>query len=206
MSGTAAKTESMQVERGIPLVERIIEQVAPYCRVEGASAGALDSLEDQLMVEIPPTLRRYLEFDFTFAAFGSPWLGKHRFGTDRAAPRPKLTSVRKMAEAMTELGWTNSPARRRVIRLPNLPGEPWNCLYLGEARRDGELPILGLVNDETTVVAFVRYTSFDLYLVEQSGLLDLRDNERLDDVESFIPMNPELSAMVPADVVGDDGY
>ena len=43
-----------------------------------------------------------------------------------------------LAEAMTEFGWTASRLRKRVIRLPNLPGQAWNCLYLGEARRDGE--------------------------------------------------------------------
>jgi hypothetical protein len=192
------------VERGIPLVERIIERVAPHVETIGASRQALDALESRLMVELPPTLRRYLEFDFTFRGFGTRWHGKHRFGRDAESPNPKITSLRKLAEAMTELGWTNTAARRRVIRLPNLPGEPWNCLYLGEARRDGELPIIGLVNDETNVVPFVRYTAFDLYLVEQSGLLDLTEAQRLDDVESFFPHNPELTGMVPEISGGDD--
>jgi len=199
-------TGVMQVQRGIPLVESIIERVAPYVETTGANRQALDALESRLMVELPPTLRRFLEFDFTFKSFGTRWVGKHRFGRDAEHPEPKITSLRKLAEAMTELGWTNSRARRRVIRLPNLPGEPWNCLYLGEARRDGELPIVGLVNDETNVVPFVRYTAFDLYLVEQSGLLDLAEGERLDDVESFLPHNPELTGMVPTDIAGDDGY
>ncbi|MEZ4441755.1 MAG: SMI1/KNR4 family protein [Polyangiaceae bacterium] len=195
----------MKVERGVPLVERIIERVAPHVEVQGANADALDALESHLMVELPPTLRRYLEFDFTFRSFGKHWQGKHRFGRNPRRPEPKITSVRKLAEAMTEFGWTASRLRKRVIRLPNLPGQAWNCLYLGEARRDGELPILGLVNDETNVLPFLRYTSFDLYLVEQSGLLELSEGQRLDDVESFLPLNPELTSIVPEDVA-DDGY
>ena len=51
--------------------------------------------------------------------------------------------MRKLAEAKTDLGWTDSRLKAKVVRLPNLPGQPWNALYLGEARRDGELPILG---------------------------------------------------------------
>jgi hypothetical protein len=187
----------MKVERGLPLVERIIERVRPHIDPVGASPQQLDALESRLMVELPPTLRRYLEFDFTFKSFGPRWRGKGRFGKDPANARPRITSVNKMAEAMTELGWTNLRLKYRVIRLPNLPLHPWNCLYLGEARRDGELPILGLVHDETNVVPFLRYTAFDLYLVEQSGLADLPDGIRLDDVESMIALNPELSSLVP---------
>ena len=193
------------IERGLPLVERIIERVAPHVETQGASPRALDALESKLMVELPPTLRRFLEFDFTFKSFGLPWRGKGRFGRDPASPEPRITSIYKMAEAMTELGWTQSRVRTRVIRLPNLPQHPWNCLYLGEARRDGELGILGLVNDETNVLAYLRYTAFDLYLAEQSGLVDLSDAARLDDVDSMLSINPELRSLVPADDY-DPGY
>ena len=189
----------MKVERGLPLVERIIERVRPHVETVGATSEQLDALESQLMVELPPTLRLFLEFDFTFKSFGTRWRGKRRFGTDPARPQPRISSINKMAEAMTELGWTNTRLKHRVIRLPNLPHHPWNCLYLGEARRDGELPILGLVHDETNVVTFLRYTAFDLYLVEQSGLADLPDGIRLDDVESMLSLNRELSNMVPDD-------
>jgi hypothetical protein len=151
------------------------------------------------MVELPETLRRYLEFDFTFAAFGNRWRGRGRFGRDPSDPRPRQTSIAKLAEAMTELGWTAARVRRRVIRLPNLPGEPWNCLYLGEPRRDGELPILGLVNDETNVAPFLRYTAFDLYLVEQSGLVSLSDAQRLEDLDSTLSLNRDLQPLVPDD-------
>jgi hypothetical protein len=102
-----------------------------------------------------------------------------------------------MAEAMTELGWTSARLKKPVIRLPNMPDHPWNCLYLGEPRHDGELPILGMVNDETTVLVYLRYTAFDLFLIEQSGLLDLNDSTRLDDVESTLSLNTELGALVP---------
>jgi hypothetical protein len=188
-----------KVQRGVPLVERIIERLQPHVTgiVRGASPRALDALESRLMVELPPTLRTFLEFDFTFASFGSRWLGQHRFGRDARAPHPKVTSVTKMSEAMTELGWTSTRVRRRVIRLPNLPDHPWNCLYLGEPRRDGELPLLGMVNDETNVLVYLRYTAFDLYLVEQSGLVELTDIERLDDLDTTLSLNPELSALVP---------
>ena len=68
-----------KVERGVPLVERIIERIAPHVDVPGATPRALDALESRLMVELPPTLRRYLEFDFTFAAFGNRWRGRGRW-------------------------------------------------------------------------------------------------------------------------------
>lgn len=187
----------MKVERGIPLVERIIERVRPHVKTVGATSQQLDALESRLMVELPPTLRCFLEFDFTFKSFGTRWRGRGRFGSDPRNPQPRITSIHKMAEAMTELGWTSTRLKHRVIRLPNLPEHPWNCLYLGEARRDGELPILGLVHDETNVVTFLRYTSFDLFLVEQSGLADLPDGIRLDDVETMLALNRELSNMVP---------
>ncbi|MBW2528084.1 MAG: SMI1/KNR4 family protein [Deltaproteobacteria bacterium] len=190
-----------QVERGIPLVERIIERLEPHVSVRGASAVALDALESKLMVELPPTLRRFLQFDFTFASFGKRWRGKHRFGRDASRPTPRLTSVRKLAPAMTELGWSDVKLRHRLIRLPNLPDEPWNALYLGEARQDGELPILGLVADETNVAVFMRYTAFDLYLVEQSGLVELTEETRLDDLDSCLSLNPELSPLVPEEEV-----
>ncbi len=224
-----------KLERGVPLVEGIIERLAPggsnpgkghsgkghsgkgavksnsgkgnsahtaaptarvAPRVKGAPPGALNRIEDQLGVELPPTLRRYLEFDFSFDSFGKRWEGRGRFGK-LGAPHARVTSVRKMAEAMTELGWTACRLRGRVVRLPNLPGEPWNALYLGEARSDGELVILGFINDETTVMPYVRYTAFDLYLVEQSGLTELSDSMRLDDIESHLVVNPELGNLVP---------
>src|SRR5262245_34591977 len=187
------------IERGVVLVERIIERLAPHVNgfVQGASAGALDEIESRIMVELPPTLRRFLEFDFTFASFGSRWQGKRRFGKSARTPHARLTSVHKMAEAMTEFGWTSARLKKRVIRLPNLPDHPWNCLYLGEPRHDGELPILGMVNDETNVLVYLRYTAFDLYLLEQSGLIELNDAARLDDLESTLSLNPELGALVP---------
>ena len=188
-----------KIERGVPLVERVIRHVRPHVKTVAASEKQIDAVESKLMVELPPTLRRYLKFDFTFNGFGTRWRGKGRFGKDPTTPRPRVTSIHKMAEAMTELGWTNSRVRHKVIRLPNLPGDPWNCLYLGEPRRDGELPILSLVNDETNVVAFLRYTSFDSYLIDQSGLLNITDQDRLDALDSMLSLNPELSLIVPDD-------
>jgi hypothetical protein len=193
----------MKIERGVPLVEQVIDRVKPHVTCDGAAAANLDALESKLMVELPPTLRRWLEFDFTFRGFGNRWRGRGRFGSHATQPNPRVTSVNKMAEAMTELGWTRARVRHNVIRLPNLPGDPWNCLYLGEARRDGELPILGLVNDETNVVVYLRYTSFDSYLVDQSGMLDLTDRDRLDDLDTMLSLNPELSVIVPDDEPGE---
>jgi hypothetical protein len=189
------------IERGLPLVERIIERLTPHVKgfVQGAGAPALDAIESRIMVELPPTLRRFLEFDFTFASFGSRWQGKRRFGKSPRTPHARVSSVHKMAEAMTELGWTSAKLKKRVIRLPNLPDHPWNGLYLGEPRHDGELPILGMVNDETNVLVYLRYTAFDLYLVEQSGLIELNDAARLDDLEGTLSLNPELGALVPDD-------
>lgn len=185
------------IERGIPLVDRVIALLkrrgagTPV----GASQSALDALESKLMVELPPTLRHFLAFDFRFTSLGKRWKGTHRFGTDPRSPRPRMTSVRKLAEAKTDLGWTDSRIRRKVVRLPNLPGHPWNALYLGEARRDNELPILGLDNEDTNVRVYVRYGAFDLYIAEQTGLVDLTDYQRLDDLESHVASNPELGAM-----------
>jgi len=190
-----------QVERGVPLVERIIERLEPHVSVRGARQAALDALESQLMVELPPTLRRFLEFDFTFESFGKRWQGRHRFGRDPQSPNPRLTSLRKLAPAMTELGWTDTRLRHRMVRLPNLKTDPWNALYLGEASPDGELPIIGLVADETNVAPFIRYTAFDLYLVEQSGLVTLTEETRLDDLDSLLSLNPELTALVPEEPI-----
>lgn len=100
--------------------------------------------------------------------------------------------MRKLAEAKTDLGWTDSRLRAKVVRLPNLPGKPWNALYLGEARRDGELIILGLENEDTLVRVYPRYTAFDLYLCDQAGLRSLSEPQRLDDLESHVALNPEL--------------
>ncbi|MFO0760826.1 MAG: SMI1/KNR4 family protein [Byssovorax sp.] len=160
--------------------------------IVGASPAALDKLESTLMVELPPSLRTFLEYDFTFASLGKKFQGRHRFGEDPRSPRPKMTSVRKLAEAKTDLGWTDSRLKAKVVRLPNLPGQPWNALYLGEARRDGELVILGLDNEETNVRVFPRYTAFDLYLCDQTATLSLTDAQRLGDLESHIALNPEL--------------
>lgn len=183
------------IERGVGLVRRVIAHLkkrpSSHAAV-GASQAALDALESKLMVELPPTLRIFLEFDFTFESLGKRFKGRHRFGTDPVAPRPKITSVRKLAEARTDLGWTESRIRGKVVRLPNLPGHPWNALYLGEARRDGELIILGLDNEDTNVRVFPRYTAFDLYLVDQAGLARLSESQRLEDFESHVALNPEL--------------
>lgn len=196
------------IERGVPLVERAIARLrgraAGAGPIVGATASTLDALESKLMVELPPTLRAFLRFDFTFASFGKRWKGRHRFGLDPRAPRPKVTSVRKLAEAMTDLGWTDSRVRGKVVRLPNLPGHPWNALYLGEARRDGELLILGLDHEETNVRVFPRYTAFDLYLADQTGLHPLPEVARLDDLESHIALNPELRGREDDD--GSDEY
>jgi hypothetical protein len=184
------------IERGIGLIQRVIAHLKKRpsgALAEGASAAALDALESKLMVELPPSLRAFLGFDFTFATLGKRFKGRHRFGADPRAPRPKITSVRKLAEAMTDLGWTDSRIKGKVVRLPNLPGQPWNALYLGEARRDGELVILGLENEDTNVRVFPRYTAFDLYLVEQAGLAKLTDGQRIEDLESHLALNPELA-------------
>lgn len=173
-------------------------------RIVGASQAALDALESKLMVELPPTLRAFLAFDFTFDSLGRKFKGKHRFGTDPKAPRPRITSVRKLAEAMVELGWTDSRLRGKVVRLPNLPNQPWNALYLGEARRDGELLILGLDNEETNVRVFPRYTAFDLYIAEQAGLFHFTDSQRNDDLESHIALNPELGSTDEEEEIDQD--
>lgn len=164
----------------------------PTATFTGASAIALDKLESRLMVELPPSLRTFLQFDFTFASLGKRFHGRGRFGVNPEAPRPRMTSVRKLAEAKTELGWTDSRVKGKVVRLPNLPGHPWNALYLGEARRDGELVILGLENEDTLVRAYPRYTAFDLYLCDQVGLVRLSESQRLEDLESHVALNPEL--------------
>jgi hypothetical protein len=193
------------IERGIALVQRVIAAHKAQSSGEavvGASPAALDALESKLMVELPPTLRTFLAYDFTFASFGKRFKGRHRFGADPRAPSPKMTSVRKLAEAMVELGWTDSRIRGKVVRLPNKAGQPWNALHLGEARRDGELVILGLEAEETNVRVFPRYTGFDLYLAHQLGLARFTDSQLLDDLESHVAHNPELIAGEEED---DDG-
>jgi hypothetical protein len=185
------------IERGIGLVRRAIAHLSKRpagTSVVGANEAALDALESKLMVELPPTLRTFLAWDFTLESLGKRFKGRHRFGTNPRSPSPKMSSVRKLAEAMVELGWTDSRIRGKVVRLPNKPGEPWNALYLGEARRDGELVILGLDNDDTNVRVYPRYTGFDLYLADQLGLARFSENQLLDDLESHVALNPELLA------------
>jgi hypothetical protein len=205
----AAQRANASIERGTDLVHRVIAHLKKRpasTRVVGATNSALDSLESKLMVELPPSLRTFLAFDFTFESLGKKFKGKHRFGTDATSPRPRITSVRKLAEAMVELGWTDSRLRGKVVRLPNLPGHPWNALYLGEARRDGELLILGLDNDETNVHVFPRYTAFDLYIAEQAGLYAFTDSQRNDDLESHFALNPELAGSSDEEEEIDQDY
>ena len=158
------------------------------------------------MVELPPTLRVFLAYDFTFASLGRGWEGRHRFGKEAAAPHPKMTSVRRLAEAKTDLGWTDSRLKTKCVRLPNRIGQPWSALYLGEARRDGELLILGLDNEETNVRVYPRYTAFDLYLVDQLRLFDLSETAKLEDLESYLAQNPELNDKTEEDEDRDADY
>ncbi len=207
-----SKTVMPTIERGLPLVQHVISVLKGRAAkrsgqppVAGAGRAALDALESKLMVELPPTLRAYLAVDFTFALLGKPWHGRARFGASHLAPRPRLSSVRKLAEARTELGWTDSRIRTKLVRLPNRPRQPWNVLYLGEARRDGELLILGVDHEDTLVRFWPRYTAFDLYLAEQAGMIDLTESQRLEDLESHVALNPELSSGDDADD-GDADY
>lgn len=199
------------IERGLPLVQHVISTLEARIAKRGgelpvgAERPALDALESKLMVELPPTLRAFLSFDFTFASFGKGWHGKARFGSNPKAPRPRLTSVRKLAESKTELGWTDSRIRTKLLRLPNRQRHPWNAFYLGEARRDGELLIIGIDHEDTLVRFWPRYTAFDLYLAEQAGLVDLPDAARLEDLETFIALNPELQTGDESDD-GDTDY
>lgn len=203
----AAQRANASIARGTELVQQVIlhlKKRPASAGVVGASQAALDALESKLMVELPPTLRSFLAFDFTFDSLGKRFKGKHRFGTDPRAPRPRITSVRKLAEAMVELGWTDSRLRGKVVRLPNQSNHPWNALYLGEARRDGELLILGLDNEETNVRVFPRYTAFDLYIAEQAGLFHFTDSQRNDDLESHIALNPELGSTDEEEEIDQD--
>ena len=194
--------------RGVPLVEQIVARLRPHVTVAGGDAGMLDRLENRLQVELPPTLRTFLAFDFTFASFGARWRGRGRFGrsgsssgsssgSNSSSVGPRISSLRSLADSMVELGFSEARLRRRLVRLPNLPNDPWNALYLGESRSDGELPILGLITDATSVLPYVRYTGFDLYLLEQSGLANLTEAARLDDLDSHLILNPELSSLNP---------
>jgi hypothetical protein len=199
------------IERGTPLVEHVISVLQARnaqgrrstTPIVGASKAALDALESKLMVELPATLRTYLSYDFHFSAFDKTFHGTKRFGLNAASPRPRLTSVRKLAEARTELGWTDSRIRTKLVRLPNRPKRPWHALYLGEARRDGELVILGIDHDDTLVRFWPAYTAFDLYLAEQAGIIELNEAQRLEDLESHLAQNPELASRETEDD-GDD--
>lgn len=189
--------DMVATQRGPVLVERVIAHLKKRpsgADAVGASASVLDALESKLMVELPPSLRTFLAFDYTFASLGKRFKGRERFGKSASSARPRITSVRKLAEAKTELGWTDSRIKGKVVRLPNAPRDPWNALYLGEARRDGELPILGLENEDTNVRVFVRYSAFDIFIADQSGLLRLSEAQRLEDLESHIAANPELGS------------
>src|SRR3984885_2673746 len=194
-------------ERASSLIQRVIAHLKRRPAAEeavGASSMALDKLESRLMVELPPSLRTFLQFDFTFASLGPKFHARARFGQSPESPRPRMTSLRKLAEAKTELGWTDSRVKGKVVRLPNAPGHPWNALYLGEARRDGELLILGLENEDTLVRVYPRYTAFDLYLCDQVGLVRLNESQRLEDLESHVALNPELGGSEEEEEVEGD--
>jgi hypothetical protein len=193
------------MQRGIALVQAIIAELRARggAAYTGATPRALDALESKLMVELPPTLRAYLEFDFALQAFGPRFHGRGRFGSDPRSPRPRISSALKLSEAMAEQGYTESRLRTKLVRLPNRPRHPWNALYLGEARRDGELVILGLEAEvDGQVRLYPRYTSFDLYLAEQLGFERIDPDERLEDLESHVAVNPELAGAAD----DDDGY
>ncbi len=182
-------------DRASSLVQRVIAHLKrrldastktpkPALAVRGASAIALDKLESRLMVELPPSLRTFLQFDYTFASLGSRFHGRGRFGQNPESPRPRMTSVRKLAEAKTEarLDGLARPRQGRR-RLPNLPGQPWNALYLGEARRDGELLILGpreRGHPRPGLPPLHRVRP--LPLQNQVGLLRLNEAQRLEDL------------------------
>ena len=76
------------------------------------------------MVELPPSLRTFLAFDFTFASLGKRSAGRPASARIRARRSPRMTSVRKLAEAKTDLGWTDSRIRAKVVRLPEPAGPP----------------------------------------------------------------------------------
>ena len=50
----------------------------------------------------------------------------------------------------------------------------------------------GLDNEDTLVRVYPRYTAFDLYLCEASGLFELSEAQRLRGLESHVALNPEL--------------
>ena len=72
------------IERGVALVERVIARLSDRLSKEGVAAkdvvGAtskeLDTLESKLMVELPPTLRAFLQYDFAFASLGKRFRGR----------------------------------------------------------------------------------------------------------------------------------
>ena len=76
--------------------------------------------------------------------------------------------------------------RLRISRIPTIYA-PFQ-LFLKKLRAD-----------ETNVAVYMRYTAFDLYLVEQSGLVELTDEARLDDLETMLSLNPEVSVLAPQD-------
>ena len=110
-------------DRASSLVDRVIAHLKrrPTSQgVVGASSMALDKLESKLMVELPPSLRTFLQFDFTFASLGPKFHARARFGQNPESPRPRISSVRKLAEAKTDLGWTESRIKGTVSSKPLL--------------------------------------------------------------------------------------
>ena len=71
---------------GARLVQRVIDRLKKRPSAQeavGASAIALDRLESKLMVELPPSLRTFLAFDYTFATLGSASRGGTASGSIR---------------------------------------------------------------------------------------------------------------------------
>jgi hypothetical protein len=155
--------------RGIPLVERCITFLEKCPRPKpayGASEAALRGKELAPGVALPPTLHRFLQYDFALASLPTPgrnvWKNIGGFGRNPKAPVFKSVAMEEVARGALEAAsglpikqlnvstddWSRirkvcEPLKGKLFALPYM-GDQQHYLYAGGPDRDGELPILGV--------------------------------------------------------------
>ncbi|MEU6084665.1 hypothetical protein [Streptomyces sp. NPDC047108] len=171
---------------GVPLVERVIEKVGRegfggFCgapRLDAPvplPAAAVKGLRMPGGKPLPPSLRRWLEFD-------ASWLAGLGWFTDSATPALEGNTLSATAHEMygfdrSEYMWTEMFADFEVL----LPGSCFplvggcdsrRLVYAGEPDSFGEYPVLVTDIDDLPYVA-VMYPGLDVYLADEAGVIDL---------------------------------
>ncbi|MFG2196002.1 hypothetical protein [Streptomyces sp. NPDC048639] len=171
---------------GAPLVERVIDRVTRggfggFCgtpRLDTPIPLPARVVADLRMPEgrpLPPSLRRWLEFD-------ASWLAEIGWYPDPAAPVLEGDSLSETADEMYGFGrrehhWTEMFAEFETLLpdrcFPLVGGaDSRRLLYAGEPDSLGEYPVLVTDIDDLPYVG-VMYPGLDVYLAHEAGVIDL---------------------------------